>query len=50
MKIYNTSGIEILDILVDDKSVRYRSIMNDDSLTLYFSNTALLIYKHKKES
>lgn len=38
MKIFNSSGIEILDILVDDKSVRYRSIMNDDSLTLYFSN------------
>jgi hypothetical protein len=39
MKIYNPSGTEILDVLVDDSSVRYRSIMNDDSLTLNFSTT-----------
>jgi hypothetical protein len=39
MKIYNPSGTEILDVLVDDSSVRYRSIMNDDSLTLNFSLT-----------
>ncbi|SFL10185.1 hypothetical protein SAMN05216357_112132 [Porphyromonadaceae bacterium KH3CP3RA] len=39
MKIYNASGAEILDIQVDDSSVRYRSIMNDDSLTLNFSTT-----------
>lgn len=37
MKIYNPQGIEIYDIAVDDSSVRYRSIMNDDSLTLNFS-------------
>lgn len=40
MKIYNSSGIEIIDIQVDDSSVRYRSIMSDDSLTLKFSHTA----------
>lgn len=39
MKIFNPSGTEILDVLVDDSSVRYRSIMNDDSLTLNFSLT-----------
>jgi hypothetical protein len=39
MKIFNQSGTEILDVLVDDSSVRYRSIMNDDSLTLNFSLT-----------
>lgn len=39
MKIYNASGVEILDIQVDDSSVRYRSIMADDSLTLQFSTT-----------
>lgn len=40
MKIYrNIGGVEteVLDILVDDSSVRYRSIMQDDSLTLNFS-------------
>ncbi|SFU36506.1 hypothetical protein SAMN05216364_100627 [Porphyromonadaceae bacterium KHP3R9] len=39
MKIYNASGAEILDIQVDDSSVRYRSIMADDSLTLQFYTT-----------
>ena len=39
MKIYSPGGNEILDIIVDDTSVRYRSIMNDDSLTLNFSTT-----------
>ena len=39
MKIYSKSGIELLDIQVDDTSVRYRSIMKDDSLTLKFSHT-----------
>lgn len=39
MKIYSTQGIELLDIQVDDSSVRYRSIMSDDSLTLKFSHT-----------
>ncbi|HBX44484.1 MAG TPA: hypothetical protein DEG28_01125 [Porphyromonadaceae bacterium] len=39
MNIYDSTGKEILDILVDDSSVRYRSIMSDDSLTLDFSTT-----------
>jgi hypothetical protein len=39
MKIYNQQGQEIYDIAVDDSSVRYRSIMSDDSLTLNFSLT-----------
>ena len=39
MKIYNPQGQEIYDIQVDDRSVRYRSIMSDDSLTLNFSLT-----------
>lgn len=38
MKIYSNQGIELLDIQVDDSSVRYRSIMSDDSLTLKFSH------------
>jgi len=37
MKIYSSSGTEIIDIQVDDSSVRYRSIMQGDSLTLSFS-------------
>lgn len=37
MKIYNSTGDLLYDIIVSDSSVRYRSIMNDDSLTLYFS-------------
>lgn len=37
MKIFSPSNIELYDIQVDDRSVRYRSIMNDDSLTLFFS-------------
>lgn len=36
MKLYH-NNIEILDILVDDTSVRYRSIMQDNNLTLNFS-------------
>lgn len=40
MKIYNRQGIEVLDAQADDSSVRYRSIMGDDSLTLKFSHTA----------
>lgn len=39
MKIFDKNNIEIHDIEVDDSSVRYRSIMNDDSLTLNFSLT-----------
>lgn len=37
MKIKSPQNIELYDIQVDDRSVRYRSIMNDDSLTLHFS-------------
>lgn len=37
MKIFNPSGIEIYDIVVDDSSVRYRSIMAVDNLTLKLS-------------
>lgn len=36
MKIYYLNT-KILDILVDDTSVRYRSIMQDNNLTLNFS-------------
>jgi len=39
MKIYNQAGAELYDIVVNDSSVRYRSIMTDDSLTLQFSTT-----------
>lgn len=42
MKIFNPSGVEILDIEVDDSSYRYRSIMSDDSLMLKYSLTAPL--------
>ncbi len=38
MKIYNPSGIEIYDLVVDDSSVRYRSIMSVSNLTLKFSS------------
>jgi len=37
MKIYDKTGSLIVDVEVDDSSVRYRSIMTDDSLTLNFS-------------
>lgn len=37
MKIFDKNSIKLYDIQVDDRSVRYRSIMNDDSLSLYFS-------------
>ncbi|MDR2968301.1 MAG: hypothetical protein LBV32_01700 [Tannerellaceae bacterium] len=39
MKIYNTQGIELLDIEVNDNSFRYRSIMKGNSVTLYYSLT-----------
>lgn len=39
MKIYNQKDVEILDIEVGDNSFRYRSIMKDDSVTLYYSLT-----------
>jgi len=37
MVIYDKSGLEIIDIIVDDKSYRYKVIMGENSLTLYFS-------------
>lgn len=37
MIIYNNSGGTLLNIQVDDKSYRYRSIMKDNSVTLYYS-------------
>lgn len=40
MKIYNSAGIEIHDIMPDDSSVRYRSIMQDDNITLKFSSVS----------
>lgn len=39
MKIYSKNNVLLYDIIPDDSSVRYRSIMNDDSLTLQFSLT-----------
>lgn len=43
MKIYNSSGFELLSIDVDDASYRYRSIMGDDTMTLKFSFTSPLL-------
>lgn len=37
MKIYNASGTEIVDVLPDDSSHRYRAVMGDDNLTLKYS-------------
>ena len=37
MKIFNASGVEILDAIVEDNSYRYRAIMGEHSLTLYYS-------------
>ena len=39
MTIYNHSGEELLNIEVTDESYRYRSIMQDNSVTLYYSLT-----------
>lgn len=39
MKIYDSTGTEIFDTLVSDSSYRYRAIMGENSLTLYFSST-----------
>jgi hypothetical protein len=38
MKIYNSSGIEIYDITVDDNSYSYRALLEISTLTLYFSS------------
>jgi len=37
MTIYNSLGEQIIDVIVDDKSYRYKVIMGENSLTLYFS-------------
>ena len=37
MIIYNNAGNKVLEIEVDDNSYRYRVIMGDHSLTLYYS-------------
>ena len=37
MKIFSASGVEILDVIVEDNSYRYRAIMGEHSLTLYYS-------------
>ena len=37
MIIYNNAGNKVLEIEVDDSSYRYRVIMGDHSLTLYYS-------------
>lgn len=37
MNIYNSSNVLILTVNVDDSSFRTRSVMGDDTLTLYFS-------------
>lgn len=37
MKIYSSTGTELLDVEVDDTSYRYRAIMGDNSLTLKYS-------------
>lgn len=37
MEIYNSSGELVLSVVVDDNSYRYRAIMGDNALTLYYS-------------
>lgn len=37
MIIYKPNGLQLLDVAVDDTSYRYREIMGDNNLTLYFS-------------
>ena len=37
MKIYNSSGVQILDVQVEDNSFRHRVIMGDHNLTLHYS-------------
>lgn len=38
MKIYNSSGVEIADVIVKDDSYRYRAIMGENALTLKFDS------------
>jgi hypothetical protein len=40
MIIYNASGQILLDITVSDESYRYRAIMDENSVTLYYSLTS----------
>jgi len=37
MKIYSALGVELLDLIVDDKSYRYKVIMDENTMTLYFN-------------
>ena len=37
MKIYNSSGQEVLDVQVEDNSFRHRVVMGDHNLTLHYS-------------
>lgn len=37
MIIYDETGNKVLDITVDDNSYRYRAVMGDNNLTLYYS-------------
>jgi len=37
MVFYDSSGNKLLDVVVDDNSYRHRAIMDDHSLTLYYS-------------
>lgn len=38
MKIYNSSGVEIADVIVKEDSYRYRKIMGENALTLKFDS------------
>lgn len=38
MKIYNSSGVEIVNVIVKDDSYRYRTIMGENALTLKFDS------------
>ena len=37
MKIYSTQGIELLDLIATDNSYRYKVIMGENTLNLYFN-------------
>lgn len=37
MKIYKSNGAILIDVPVDDNSYRYKAIMGDNTLTLYYS-------------
>jgi hypothetical protein len=42
MKIYDKTGVELLDINVTDNSYRFRDIMQSPELTLYFSKNGFV--------